>query len=191
MNKGNKYCSLNIENCFNHKLFYTDTVEAEKEIEPGLEGLYINIKENNISSHLQSPKGIPFKLNLGKKDNFYCDGQILKIGLQTDEIHFLGFCYFGDMNIKVVLRMKSGGEQIIDVHMRECSIDSNCDGWYTIFTPAHDKLESVARFITAGRAKQPFYIFDRTCILPQAYEVEELFIPKNIFFHILAVTIKV
>ena len=75
--------------------------------------------------------------------------------------------------------------------MRECSIDSNCDGWYTIFTPDHDKLESVARFITAGRAKQPFYIFDRTCILPQAYEVEELFIPKNIFFHILAVTIKV
>lgn len=185
------YRQLDIRSFFNHRLFYGCRAEAKKTSEPGLNGLYINGKMNSLKTSIHSPKGVPFQLSLGIQDNFYCDGQILPINAKTGEIHFLGFSYFGDMIVNAGLHLVSGEDQEIEVHMRECSVDCNNEGWYTVFTPDHTRLERVAKFVTSGRGKQDFYIFDRTCILSKSMDIKELVFGKNIFLHILAITVKV
>lgn len=189
MNRELQYFSLDIRKCFNHKLFYKNSDAIKDKSDAGLSGLYIDIKENKIETYLHSSRGVPFELSLGEKDNFYCDGQVLQVDAETDELHFLGFSYFGDTNIKVVLQMENGDQQTVNVHTRECSVDCNNNGWYRVFTPDPDKIESVACYVTTGRAKQRLYIFDRTCILPCPYKIATIIFPKNIFFHILAVTL--
>ncbi len=184
------YLPLDIRSGFNHKLFYKEYVEEPIQNSSGLDGLYICAKENNLSRKLVSAKGVPFKLCLGEKDNLYGNGQAVQVNAKTNELHFLGFSCFGDMNLKTVLRMKDGQEKMLDVQMQECSLDCRCNGWFTIFMPEYEKIERVARYVTTGRAIQPFYLFDRTCNLPQACEIKEIYFSENIFVHILAITIK-
>lgn len=184
------YLPLDIRGGFNHKLFYEEYAEDPIQNSSGLDGLYICAKENNLNRKLVSAKGVPFELCFGEKDNLYGNGQAVQVNEKTDELHFLGFSYFGNMNLKTVLRMKDGQEKTLDVQMQECSLDCRYDGWFTIFMPEYEKIERVARYVTTGRAIQPFYLFDRTCNLPQPCEIKEICFSENIFVHILAITIK-
>lgn len=191
MNRKDDYLPLDIRSGFNHKLFYKEYVEDPIQSSSGLEGLYICAKENNLNRKPVSVKGVPFKLCFGEKDNLYGNGQTVQVNAKTDELHFLGFSYFGDMNLKTVLRMNDGRTETLDVQMRNCLHDCWADGWFKFLTPEYEKIERVTRYVTTGRAKQPFYLFDRTCNLPQSCEIKEIYFSENIFVHILAITIKV
>lgn len=78
----------------------------------------------------------------------------------------MGFSRFGDMGLKISLRTKDGQEQKINVHLRDCAFDCYDDGWFTVLMPEYEKIERVARYVTSGRNRQDFYLFDRALCLP-------------------------
>lgn len=181
-----KFVCLNLDDYYNHKMFYDKVPEAMSE-EFGLDNMVI-LKSEVEKAGFEMVDSIPFNISKILKDNIECERQKLQVGKKANKIHFLGFAYWGSTNENLKIIYENGFEEIVNVPFLDLNHrhkeSEHVKLWYgtSVTTP---KI-----LISAGDNTQMVSFHHSVVELKGKEIIKEIIFPDNFFIHIFAITLE-